>query len=129
MADDERVVINFEGELLAMMRIAATKGEVDITTWVADAIRYKIAIEESANSAIAEYLIKIGHPRIFEDGVESLSCPDCSSREFSAGGEDGDVTCLLCGKTLIKCPPEWHEFVALHRDGAGGDEGESRTFN
>ena len=37
-----------------------------------------------------------------------------SATEFSAGG-GRDVTCTVCGATLIKRPPEMDEFIARHQ--------------
>jgi hypothetical protein len=124
---DERkydLLIGFtKGSLLSAMREAASNAEMTIDAWVMAAVDYKIFRDQSANAAIVDYLVKIGHPSIWDEETEAEPCPQCSAREFSAGGKSGDVTCTLCGATLIKCPPEWHEFIATHRSGGTDTDG------
>ena len=105
-----------EGPLFSAASEAASNAGMTIEEWVSLAMRYMIIRDKSANAAIADYLMKIGHPSIWDDGTPAERCPQCSATEFSADwGGGGDVTCTLCGATLIKCPPEWDEFIADHR--------------
>ena len=113
------LVIGFtKGSLLSAMREAASNAEMTIDAWVMAAVDYKILRDQSANAPIVDYLMRIGHPSIWDEETEAEPCPQCSAREFSAGG-GRDVACTLCGATLIKCPPEWDEFkkdiIASHR--------------
>tara|TARA_R110000751_G_scaffold293594_2_gene401259 strand:- start:938 stop:1342 length:405 start_codon:yes stop_codon:yes gene_type:complete len=103
-----------KGPLLSQVREAASHAGVTIEAWIMAAVNYRVLRDQSANAAISDYLIRIGHPSIWDDGTPAEPCPQCSAQEFSAGG-GRDVTCTLCGATLIKCPPEFHEFIAGHR--------------
>ena len=127
---DERkydLVIGFtEGSLLSQAREAASKAGITIEAWIMAAVSYKILRDQSANAVIVDYLMKIGHPSIWDEETPAEPCPQCSAREFKKGGESGDVTCTLCGATLIKCPPEWHEFKALHQKGWREDDRDER---
>ena len=111
-----------EGPLFSAASEAASNAGMTIEEWVFLAMRYMIIRDKSANAAIADYLMKIGHPSIWDEETPAEPCPQCSAKEFSAGGESGDVTCTLCGATLIKCPPEWHEFKARHQKGWRGND-------
>lgn len=110
-----------KGSLLSAAREAAFNAEMTIEAWIMAAVDYKILRDQSANAAIGDYLIKIGNPSIWDEETEAEPCPQCSAREFSAGG-GRDVTCTLCGATLIKRPPEWDEFIAGHLEGRRGDD-------
>jgi hypothetical protein len=104
-----------EGPLFSAASEAASNAGMTIDAWIMAAVDYKILRDQSANAAIGDYLIKIGNPSIWDEETEAYPCPQCSAKEFSAGGKDGDVTCTLCGATLIKRPPEWDEFIAGYR--------------
>tara|TARA_R100001086_G_scaffold225250_1_gene143472 strand:+ start:247 stop:645 length:399 start_codon:yes stop_codon:yes gene_type:complete len=128
MSEGERkydLMVGFtKGSLLSAAREAASNAGVPIDEWMMAAVEYRILRDQSANAAVADYLMRIGHPSIWDEETEVEPCPECSAREFSAGGKSGDVTCTLCGATLIKCPPEWHEFIATHRRGTDTDKKE-----
>ena len=111
------LVVGFtKGSLLSSAREAAREAGVPIDEWIMAAVQYRILRDQSANATIADYLMRIGHPSIWDEETPAEPCPQCSAREFSAGG-GRDVTCTLCGATLIKRPPEWDEFIATHRSG------------
>ena len=113
-----------KGSLLSRMRVSASNAGMDVEAWIMEAVKYGVLRGESANTAIADYLMKIGHPSIWDEETPAEPCPQCSAKEFSAGG-GRDVTCTLCGATLIKRPPEWDEFIATHRSrGTDTDEKE-----
>jgi|UniRef100_UPI0030EDC98A hypothetical protein len=125
---DERkydLLVGFtKGSLLSQMRVSASNAGMDVEAWIMEAVKYGVLRGESANTAIADYLMKIGHPSIWDEETPAEPCPQCSAKEFSAGG-GRDVTCTLCGATLIKRPPEWDEFIATHRSrGTDTDEKE-----
>ena len=125
---DERkydLLVGFtKGSLLSQMRVSASNVGMDVEAWIMEAVKYGVLRGESANTAIADYLMKIGHPSIWDEETPAEPCPQCSAKEFSAGG-GRDVTCTLCGATLIKRPPEWDEFIATHRSrGTDTDEKE-----
>jgi|TARA_R110001606_G_scaffold240007_2_gene388084 hypothetical protein len=125
---DERkydLLVGFtNGSLLSQMRVSASNAGMDVEAWIMEAVKYGVLRGESANTAIADYLMKIGHPSIWDEETPAEPCPQCSAKEFSAGG-GRDVTCTLCGATLIKRPPEWDEFIATHRSrGTDTDEKE-----
>ena len=128
MSEGERkydLLVGFtKGSLLSAAREAASNAGMTIEAWIMEAVDYKIFKDQSANAAVVDYLMKIGHPSIWDEETEVEPCPECSAREFSAGGKSGDITCTLCGATLIKCPPEWHEFIAIHRRGTDTDKKE-----
>lgn len=125
---DERkydLLVGFtKGSLLSQMRVSASNAGMDVEAWIMEAVKYGVLRGESANTAIADYLMKIGHPSIWDEETPAEPCPQCSAKEFSAGG-GRDVTCTLCGATLIKRPPEWDEFISTHRSrGTDTDEKE-----
>jgi len=129
---DERkydLLVGFtKGSLLSQAREAASKAGITIEAWIMAAVSYKILRDQSANAAIVDYLMRIGHPSIWDEETPAEPCPQCSAREFSAGG-GRDVTCTLCGATLIKRPPEWDEFIAGHqREWRGGDRDEKEPW-
>jgi len=103
-----------EGPLFSAASEAASNAGMTIEEWVSLAMRYMIIRDKSANAAIADYLMKIGHPSIWDEETPAEPCPQCSATEFSAGG-GRDITCTLCGATLIKRPPEMDEFIARHQ--------------
>jgi hypothetical protein len=113
-----------KGSLLSRMRVSASNAGMDVEAWILEAVKYGVLRSESVNGAIADYLLKIGHPSIWDEETDVVPCPECSSQEFSVGGRDGDVTCTLCGATLIKCPPEWHDFMDTYRKGDDTDKKE-----
>ena len=124
---DERkydLLVGFtNGSLLSQMRVSASNAGMDVEAWIMEAVKYGVLRGESANTAIADYLMKIGHPSIWDEETPAEPCPQCSAKEFSAGG-GRDVTCTLCGATLIKRPPEWDELLARHRRGTDTDKRE-----
>ena len=124
------LVIGFtKGSLLSAMREAASNAEMTIDAWVMAAVDYKILRDQSANAPIVDYLMRIGHPSIWHEETEAEPCPQCSAKEFLAEdgvGGSGDVTCTLCGATLIKRPPEWDEFIAGYQKRYRGGDGDKK---
>jgi hypothetical protein len=75
-----------KGSLLSAAREAAFNAEMTIEAWIMEAVDYKILRDQSVNAVVADYLIKIGHPSIWDEDTPAYPCPQCSAREFSAGG-------------------------------------------
>ena len=102
-------LLRISDELHTEIKAAADKSSVSMSAWITKAIRFRLDTEGSLNTLEAEYLVKMGDPGICVDGAETKPCPDCGNHDFRFS--EGNVTCLLCGRTRIKRPPDYSPQV------------------